>query len=273
MTEKTEVAKVEPKPPPAVTMGERGVVLASLDEAWRFATAVVQSGLAPKGMQTPQAVLIAIQMGAELGLPPMASLQNIAVINGRPSVWGDAMLAVCRSSGLFDESQFDEHVEESKAGLVATCTVRRLPNGKPIVRTFGMKDAERAGLSGKSGPWTQYPRRMLQLRARSWALRDAFADLLRGCLTAEEVRDIPRDPVAAHVDQAKQLRQEVEDVMAAPQLAAAANRRLVSTYVDDLDDATSNERVAELLAKIDAEGLRDARLDEAMKRVESRVLD
>ena len=53
-----------------------------------------------------------------------------------------------------------------------------------------MADAKRAGLWGKSGPWTQYPDRMLLFRARGFALRDAFGDYLRGLRTVEEQGDI-----------------------------------------------------------------------------------
>lgn len=141
-------------------------------------------------MERPESILVALQMGAELGLSPMAAVQNIAVINGRPAVWGDAMLAVARASGVFDEAAFEEVVEDTgKGGLLARCTVRRAPHGKPTVRVFTMDDAKLAGLAGKSGPWQQYPRRMLQMRARSWALRDAFSDVLRGIPVAEEVMD------------------------------------------------------------------------------------
>lgn len=173
-----------------VLAGPRGLELRTLEDYFRFAQYVIASGLAPKGIDTPAAALIVLQMGAEIGLTPMASLQNIASINGRPSVWGDAMLAVCRASGVFDEEAFDETISGDGQKLTATCTVRRLPRGKPIMRTFSMDDAKQASLQGKAGPWTQYPRRMLQMRARSWALRDGFADVLRGFRCAEEAFDI-----------------------------------------------------------------------------------
>ena len=197
MSTTTELKTVKPAPPPTIPMGRRGVELTTLEDTFRFATAVVQAGVATKG-DSAQTVAIKIQMGAEVGLPPMASIQNIAVINGRPSIWGDAMLGVCRASGLFDEASFAENVTTTTGKLIeATCTVRRLPDGKPITRRFSTEDANVAGLSGKSGPWQQYPRRMLQLRARSWALRDGFADVLRGMRAAEEERDIvvPAEPV------------------------------------------------------------------------------
>jgi len=173
----------------------RGLMLTTLDEMWRFATCLAKSGLAPKGMDKPEALVVALQIGAELGLSPMASIQNVAVINGRPSLWGDAMLAVCQGRGDFDHSAFDETIEEGDKGIVATCTVRRLPSGKPVKRSFSMADAKLAGLSGKTGPWAQYPKRMCQMRARSWALRDAFSDALRGIVAREEAMDIPPDRV------------------------------------------------------------------------------
>ena len=169
-----------------VNAGKRGLELRSLDDMYRFAKYVSASGLAPKGMERPESILVALQMGAEVGLTPMAALQNIAVVNGRPSIWGDAMLAVCQASGHFDHAAFDEEVVGEGPNMTATCTVRRLPNGKPTTRSFSLGDAKAAGLAGKAGPWSQYPRRMLQMRARSWALRDAFPDVLRGFKSTED---------------------------------------------------------------------------------------
>lgn len=183
-------------------IGPRGMMLANLDEAFRFARAVAQSGLAPKGMNE-QAILVAIEMGAELGLPPMASLQNVAVINGRPSVWGDAIPAVCMASGLFDFEAFEETLEyddESGFAVAATCTVRRLPKGRTVTRRFTVDDAKRAKLLGKSGPWSEYQPRMLQMRARSWALRDAFPDVLRG-LVADDPTSAGPMPIPTVIEQ------------------------------------------------------------------------
>lgn len=170
-----------------IPTGNRGLELRSLDDMWRFAQYAAKSCLCPKGMEHPEAIFIAIQMGSEIGLSPMASLQSIAVINGRPAVWGDAMLAVCRSSGAFDESAFVETLTGAGDELTASCTVRRQPRGNAITREFSVAKAKKAGLWGKSGPWTQYPERMLQMRARAFALRDTFTDVLRGFKCAEEM--------------------------------------------------------------------------------------
>lgn len=175
--------------PPARWRPVGGLELTNLHDAWRFASAVIKSGLAPHGLDSPEKVLIAMQLGAELGLPPLSALQNISVIRGRPYLSADAMLAVCRASGLFDEAAFVERIEYRDSVPVAICQVRRLPDGKPVVREFSLVDAKRAGLIRKDSAWEAYPLRMLQLRARSWALRDTFSDVLRGLRPAEDVDD------------------------------------------------------------------------------------
>jgi hypothetical protein len=176
-----------------IGVGERGLQLSNLDDAWKFCTAMAASGMMPKGMETAQKVLYAIELGFEVGLPPLAAVQSIAVINGRASLYGDVMLGLVQASGKFDFEAFEETVTTDAEGVPdkATCTVRRLPNGKPVTGEFTMAEAKKAGLATKEGPWRNYPRRMLQMRARSYALRDAFPDVLKGIISREEAMDIP----------------------------------------------------------------------------------
>ena len=156
-------------------------------EAMQYAELIAKSDLAPKDFRhKPGNVLIAVQMGQDLGLGPMASIQNIAVINGRPSLWGDAMLAVCQSY-IFIKETFDENT------MTATCQVKRRTNGSEWhTVTFSQQDATVAKLWGKAGPWQNSPKRMLQMRARGFCLRDTCADILRGINSAEEQNDIIR---------------------------------------------------------------------------------
>lgn len=182
----TEVAEVRaPKPPIVAT--DRGLQLSSMEDMYRFAQYVVDSGFAPKGVDTVSAALVAIQMGFEIGLSPMQAIQNIAVINGRPSVWGDAVKALVLASGQCTD--FREWFEGDGDTLTAWCEINRR-GYSPTVRSFSVGDAKTADLSKKAGPWQQYPKRMLQMRARSWACRDAFPDALKGLLVAEEARDM-----------------------------------------------------------------------------------
>ena len=175
------LAEVKQKPV-GISLDNHGVQLRSFDELGRFCKAVVNSGLAPKGFNSPEAVMVAVQHGLELGLPPMQALQSIAVVNGKPVIYGDAALALATSHPAFLD------IEETVEGNVATCVVKRRDRSA-VVRTFSEADAKKAGLWGKSGPWAQYPARMLQMRARGWALRDAFPDALKGLGIREEVQD------------------------------------------------------------------------------------
>jgi hypothetical protein len=175
-----------------INFGAQGVKLASLEDAFRFANAIVASGFAPRGMEKPEAVLVAIQLGAELGLTPMAALQNTAVINGRPAIYGDAALALVRASGLLESFNEEEVGEAGKDTFgVRVTAVRR--DGSKGSETFTIGDAKAAKLWGKAGPWTDYPRRMLKFRARGFVLRDVFSDVLKGLRTVEEVRDFPEE--------------------------------------------------------------------------------
>lgn len=167
----------------------------NFEQALTFSDYLADSDLVPKDFKgRPGNCLIAIQWGAELGLKPLQAMQNLAIINGRPSLWGDAVIALVRASPLC------EFVIESDDGNAATCRVKR--RGEPEQsRTFGMDDAKTAGLQGKAGPWTQYPKRMRQMRARAFALRDVFPDVLRGLPVAEELMDMPTERHMGPVDE------------------------------------------------------------------------
>lgn len=157
----------------------------NLQEAMQLADILAGSDIVPKDYQRkPGNILVAMQWGAEIGLKPLQAMQNIAVINGRPSIWGDAMLALVRGGGLL------EYITEtlSEDSQIATCTVKR-KGEEAYISTFTMEDANKAGLAGKQGPWTQYPKRMLKLRARGYALRDVFPDVIKGMGYAEEEQD------------------------------------------------------------------------------------
>lgn len=176
-------------------LSQSGDVLAliptSLDDAYRLSKALAASGdMVPKHFQEkPDAIMAAILRGLEIGLKPMQALSNIAVINGRASLWGDAIPALMARAG----HQIDVEVDGEGDKMLATATLIRGDTGQRIVRSFGADDAKAAGLWGKAGPWQQYKARMLSMRARSLACRDGAADALMGLQIAEEVQEYPRD--------------------------------------------------------------------------------
>jgi hypothetical protein len=192
-TQETALSKLEPKA--EAQSGKLARIAAftptNLTEAIALSKLIAGSDLAPKDFKgKPANVLIAMQMGAEVGLAPMQSLQNIAVINGRPSLWGDAALGVVQVHPEYEWHK--EGWDGQKADKVAWFQIKR--KGQEAYTTrFGVADAVKAGLWGKAGPWQTYPDRMLQMRARGFGLRDKFADALRGLSIAEESMDIAPD--------------------------------------------------------------------------------
>lgn len=159
----------------------------TFEQALTFSNYLADSDMVPKDFKgKPGNCLVAIQWGMEIGLKPLQAMQNIAVINGRPSLWGDAVIALARNSPVC------EYIVETCTDTVATCKVKRRGEQEQV-RTFSMEDAAKAGLKGKAGPWSQYPKRMMQMRARAFAIRDVFPDVLKGLPMAEELQDTPRD--------------------------------------------------------------------------------
>ncbi|MCF8112480.1 MAG: hypothetical protein K9K21_01365 [Desulfotignum sp.] len=180
---------------PAVTKADipmvagQGLQPQNFDGLWRLSTVMAASGVLPPDLRSPEAVFVTLNMGAELGLSPMAAVQNISVIKGRPVVWGDALLGLVRASGLmtgFSETFTGSFPDDD---FTAVCTCKR--GGEEITRTFSIGDARAAGLwqypTKGVTPWHKFPKRMLQMRARSWTLRDGFGDVLKGIAAREEL--------------------------------------------------------------------------------------
>lgn len=189
----TDVAKLE------TGKEVMALVPTTIEEAFRLSQAISLSHMAPviqadggRRRMTAEEVMATFLAGMEVGLKPMASLRSIALINGRPAFWGDGQLALVQSRDDY------AGMEETMNGDTATCIVKReLPNGNidTTERTFTMAQAKKAGLLGKKGPWQDYPERMLQHRARGWALRDAFSDAFMGILPEREARDMPDEDI------------------------------------------------------------------------------
>lgn len=169
----------------------RFLVPANFQEAFQIAEMLSQSEMVPKNYQRkPNDIVIAMAMGSELGFQPLQSLQNIAVINGRPSVWGDAFRALIIGSP--DLVEFKEWYENE----TAHCLIKRRLTSGAVAEfngSFSIADAKQANLWGKQGPWTQYPRRQQQWRALGFAGRDAYADRLRGIWIDAEAQDLPQE--------------------------------------------------------------------------------
>jgi hypothetical protein len=217
---------------PALTAGGQiaAIIPNSFESAFRMAQVIVAAKMAPASLDTAEKACVAIMHGLEVGLTPMAALQSIAVINGMPTIWGDGMLALVRASGLLEEIVEDVEVDDKGEPTIAVCKVKRRGEAQWAISSFTRVEAQRAGLWNKRGPWEGYKARMLKMRARSWALRDKFADVLRGLHMAEEAMDIgsvsiappPREPRRSDVDDLGTGSAEFPDRLAAETGSAAA---------------------------------------------------
>lgn len=170
----------------------RALLPQNLDEAIKFAEFYSKSGMIPADYQgKPANVLVAINWGLEVGISPLSALKYISLVNGRPAIWGDGLLAICQNHPQY--LGMEETSEGEGQNYKATCVVKRENKNGDINETiniFSYAKAQRAGLLTRQ-TWKQYPERMMQLRARGFALRDAFADAVAGIITAEEAQDMP----------------------------------------------------------------------------------
>jgi hypothetical protein len=183
MTENAPITKAA-----ALQMTERGVSLKTFEDAFRFSTAVVKSGLAPKG-DTPEAVLVKLQAGAELGLTPMRSLSGIVVVNGKPTLEGHLALGLIRASGICAYFK----IEYDGEGDTRRCTVsfKRRDTGEGGAVSFSMSDAKKAGLVSKD-TYKNYADDMICWKAVSRASKRYFSDVTNGLDVAEHVADYVR---------------------------------------------------------------------------------
>lgn len=218
-----------------------------------YAKLIANSKLVPPSFEgKPENIIVAVQLGTSIGLSVGQSLQHIAIINGKPSIYGDMLLALCTRSHLCEWVK-EEIKGDKKEEWVATCTVKR-KNYPQVVITFSWQDAVNAqiiakatkpnkdGWVNKSAPWLAYPKRMLQMRARGFALRDAFPDLLNGFITAEEAQDYPtqqNDQSIIHL--------EAQPVITTP---AIENKENTKSHQRNTDNMSIDERIERTITSI-----------------------
>ena len=164
----------------------------SWSDALSAAEMIAKTNLCPPNYRNKKEdIIVAWAMGTELGMKPMQSLQHIAVINGKPCLYGDGLLALVKNDPRCLGVQ--ETTEGEGDDYTAVCSVKRKYDDKNIETTvckFSIKDAKRAKLFNRP-VWQSYPQRMLQMRARGFALRNAFPDALSGFISQEEAEDYP----------------------------------------------------------------------------------
>ncbi len=168
--------------------------ITSLDNEFNFWSKLANSIIIPECYRGhPEDILLVIMMGKTLALEPLQALHGIILLNGKLTLTGDTALAVVKAHKDFES--IEENIENSDdiQKAIAICKIKR-KNQSECVNKFSYAEAKKAGLIGRGGasaPWQTYPFRMLQMRARGFALRDSFPDALKGIICKEEVEDYP----------------------------------------------------------------------------------
>lgn len=189
----------------------------NMEGALKYAEVLAKSQLVPKIFQgKPADIVVAMMWSHTLGIPVLQGLQGICIVNGRAALWGDLLLAVCQKSGQLDD--ISETLTGKSPNIIATCTIKRKGRKSPIIRSFSIEDARAADLLTRD-TYRKFPKRMIQLRARSMALRDAFPDVLMGLSSADE-EDYSSNLRSSSVEMgsAEQVDMPVRKSQSAPQL-------------------------------------------------------
>lgn len=169
---------------------ERGLDPRSMKDARMLAKDMFESRMF-SAYGSPQAVLSTVMVGRELGLPAMASLRSVHVIEGRHALAASLMVALVLRSGL---AEFFEPIEFTDT--YATYETKRKGARNAVKLTHTLEMAVQAGLVKDKSGWAKNPTDMLVARASARLARMVYPDLLAGLYTPEELAEI-RETVAA----------------------------------------------------------------------------
>jgi hypothetical protein len=236
-----------PLPPPA--------------ELLALADMLYKGGLSNKGITRPEAIVLRIVAGWEVGLSPIQACNNIMVTNGRATIWGDGAIALVRASGLLE--LFEERIDGTGNSQVAVCRMQR--RGEQVREyRFSVDDAIRANLwlggNASKGaldtPWAKYPQRMLQMKARAWLLRDTFADVLCGLGITEETEEYEgARAVEVTTATAPTVTVTVDSPPALQAASLTTPAASATPATGEVDPVTLTEIAAKLPAWLDRKGL------------------
>lgn len=193
MPSSPETPTSPPSPLPAVTaaLATPSAGLGPVDAPWSnweqkeaFARKLMASGFVPAGIRSPAAVLAIIMTGQEMGIPPMRALRHINVIQGKPTLSAELMMAKMLQGNVkctWIKSDDKEAVLKAKRPTVE------------FTGRYTLEEARLAGLLTKEG-WKKYPGAMLRARVISLVARVVAPDLIGGLYTPEELgADVTRD--------------------------------------------------------------------------------
>jgi hypothetical protein len=153
--------------------------LVPVNDVERMAVAIAKSGLF--GMKSPEQAMALMLVAQAEGMHPAIAARDFHVVQGRPALKADAMMARFQAAG--GRVKWTEYTEQRVAGIFSH------PAGGEIEVDWTIEQAKRAGLTGKD-VWRQYPRAMLRARVISEGIRTVFPGVAVGVYTPEEIGDM-----------------------------------------------------------------------------------
>lgn len=191
-----------------------------------WAEKIARSNLLPRQYQNnPANVLLALEYGNALGISPVVAMQQIHVIEGKPTASAQLIGGLVRNAGHKLRVEFNDKT------MTATATIIRSDDPDyEFTAVWTMDRARAANLTGK-GNWKTYPAAMLKARAITEVARDACPEALFGvAYTAEELNGdapvkveatvVPEDVEGRFRDACMKAGLDPEAVMAAAQVEA-----------------------------------------------------
>lgn len=157
----------------------------SLGEVQTLAEMLAKSDLLPEALRgKPADVAVQVMSGQELGVPPMAAIRSVHVVQGKPILSADLMVALAYGSG---KCVYFKRVAETSESV--TYETLRVGWDKPQQLTWTLQMAKDASLHLKDN-WRGHRRQMLAARAKAELARDAYPDVLAGVMTDDEATDV-----------------------------------------------------------------------------------
>lgn len=165
----------------------------SFERLSEMSTMLSKSTIVPVAYQNrPENCFVALDMASRMNISPMVVMQNLYIIQGKPSWSGQAMASMIRNSPQFSDVELNYVGTPNTDSWGAYVTAIRTSTGKPLTGgTVTIGTAKKEGWYQKNGSkWPTIPELMLAYRAYAWFGRVYAPELMMGLQSREEVEDV-----------------------------------------------------------------------------------
>jgi hypothetical protein len=159
--------------------GDKMSNIVSFTDMSQMAEAIAKSGLF--GMKDTNSVLALMAVAQAEGMHPATAARDFHIIQGRPALKADAMLARFQNAG--GKVDWKDYTDEKVTGIFSH------PNGGELSVTWTIEQATKIGLVKPGSGWQKFPRAMLRSRCISEGIRSVFPGSVQGFYSVEEVSD------------------------------------------------------------------------------------